>query len=199
MARDGYSIIDWGSGDSTSTDSTSDGSTSTDSTSDGGSSDGGGLPDIPTSLSDLVGPSVAATLKEFGSNPKSYIRGVIYGDLLAGFARLLKPIFTAITLLFLGSNAGVFAAANETFGLADVPVFLSEELGAALSIPVASYFDALESLVSASVPTTSGPIEGLVVVIVSAIVMIVLIETVRRIFWAAIDVIPGLSGLIGGG
>lgn len=185
----GYIFPIGGSEDDDTSDST------TDSTSDSTTDAGPGSVDLDSTPNDPGIPDWVLTPSVFASK----VRGVIYGDFLAGLAKVIAPIFTAISILFLGTNPSTFAAEGEQFGIADLPVYLFEILGNATSVPIQSWFGALQSIVIAAVPETDGPIEGLAVIFVAVVVLFVFFELARRVFWAIIDSIPILSGLIGGG
>lgn len=132
------------------------------------------------------------------SSPKRFIRGVIFGTLLSGIAAVVTPVFTAIQLVFLGSNASTFAADSETLGLVDLPVFLADAVGGAAGGLIRGVFNAIASVIAAAVPQVPGPVEGVIAALVFAIMGVVVVRLVlpaiQTALQAGLEAIPVVGG-----
>lgn len=164
--------------------------------SDGGGTDGASGGDGGIAWSDIAG---APTIPSWITDPASKIRGVIYGDLLRGFAKILAPIFIALTTLSVGTNPDVFAGPNEQYGIADLLTLLLRMVGNLMGMAVAGFFGILDAVFQAITVELPGPLGGVVATVATVAIILVMLEVGRRLFWAIIDLIPSLSGLIGGG
>lgn len=141
--------------------------------------------------------SIADTLRNFGDNPEGYIRGVLYSELLRGIARLVFPIFGALSLIFLGTDPGKFASYNEVHGVGggmmgifDLVPYLFQVIADTGQDVIILYFDTVNGVIVAITPSLPGPIDGIITTVAIVGVTIVVIETLRRLLLAGMDAVP---------
>ncbi|WP_311171803.1 hypothetical protein [Halobellus ordinarius] len=129
-------------------------------------------------------------------NPERKIRNVVFGALLSGFGSILNEIFGAGELLVLGSNAGVFGARGEIWGIADLPAVLFRLGGDVVAFLIGSAFDILTSLISGTVPQTPGPISGLIATLVVVVLLVAVVRIGGPLLLAGLEAIPVVGGPI---
>lgn len=167
---------------------------------DSGDGSGGGpiLPDwIPTSE-----PDWWSTAADWLDDPANHVRGIIFGTLLSGIAWFVEPVFDALQLVFAGSNPSEFGAEGEVWGIADLPVVLARLIGDMLSFPVDRVFDVMASVIEALTLRIPGPIDGIVINVTVAVIVIALARYGPLLVRSALEAIPVIGGplstLLGG-
>lgn len=168
--------------------------------SDGGNGGGGGginWPNIGSVPSWLDGkPKWWDNASSFLSNPVQRVRQIMFGTLLTGIAYFIEPILSAIQLIFVGSQPGTWAGANETYGMLDIPVLVLDLLGDAAALPISSTLDAFSSLIASVVPNTASPLNGILVTAVIVFVAVLVARYGPRVIRALLEAIPVLGGPI---
>ncbi|GGL26088.1 hypothetical protein GCM10009037_07130 [Halarchaeum grantii] len=153
----------------------------------GNESDGGNV--LPSWLTDNAG-----TLKDFAKNPAGFLRKFIIGSFIAGLGWLLRPIFDAIQLVFLGSEPSTFAAPGEVLGLADLPVALAGLFGDAVGSTVRVALEAVASIIGSVVPQGSGPLGGLVLTVVFVVLAVAAVRIGVPLLRAGLEAVPVVGG-----
>ena len=150
--------------------------------------------DVPSSLSDLTLPD---TLSTFLSDPRAFVLGAVITTVLQGVFGVVTAILDAILLILAGSQPAVFNGVTESqIGLADAPAALVDA-GAGVLSPD-SIIQGIESLNqpifdAAGAAGIASPVIIALVLVVETIVLLVVLERLVRI---ALDVVPGLGGLL---
>lgn len=166
-----------------------------------GVSDGGGGGGGSFSWSSLALPSwlsglkeVSDTLVKFGKHPKRFVRGIFLGWILSGIAAIVAPIFRAIQLMLLGSNPMQFAAANEQYGLLDLPALIAGLFGDTLGSVIETSFEAFSAVLAAVIPQLPGPIEGIIATLVFVMAAVVAVRIGLPLLRAGLEAIPVIGG-----
>lgn len=142
------------------------------------------------------------SLPSWLDNPAEKIRRVVYGMLVGGIAAFVEPLLEAITLVFAGSNPGVYAAPNEQYGFLDVIVLAADLLGGAVAAPVSAVLDVPTDIIGSLSFAQGSPVNGFIVnavIVVFAVVVVRYGPVLLRAGVQAIPVIGGpLAALLGG-
>ena len=117
------------------------------------SEDGDDEPSLPSFITENLD-----LLRRFLTNPGKFIRGFIFGSLLAGFGNILAEVFNVMQLLVLGSKPGEFGAPGETWGIADVPVVIGGVVGDTAGAVVLLLFDTYADILRALIPDVGSPV-----------------------------------------
>ena len=144
---------------------------------DGGSSDDDGILDsVTNSISGWGDLSLPTALKSFLADPQRFIVGAVATAILETFFGVVTTGINMIIRVFLGTNPGQFNAPGETLGLADVPVYVADQLlrvggyaSTAIIKAIGSLNDPVFALASNAGPATPLIVTGVVVIEIIAV------------------------------
>lgn len=139
----------------------------------GGTGGGGALGGFISSWDDL---SLPTTLQSFLSNPQGFVIGAVATAILESVFGVVTTAINMIIRVFLGSAPGQFNAPGETLGLADVPVYVIDQIlrvggygSTAILLAIESLNEPVFALASNAGPATPLIITGVVVAEVIAL------------------------------
>lgn len=154
--------------------------------------------DDSTGLLSLLTDGQLETLLEFVSNPGKFIRGFIFGSLLAGIGDFLTPIFEAMQLLMLGSQPAEFGAPNETWGIADVPVVIGGVIGDTAASVILLVFETYAAVLRALIPSVGSPLvaplASVALVVTGVVIFRIIGPTVLTGTQALLEAVPVVGG-----
>jgi len=137
--------------------------------------------------------NIISTLVAIGSDPGTFIREIIYGELVLGILRLASPLIDALLIVVIGESVGY----NEhgVWGIEDVILFVPITLYDVSLWSVTSLYDALLAVNRAIIPLESGLVYGVFVYGFLIVEFVIVAELSRRLLRAVLDSVPILSGV----
>ncbi|MFC6785414.1 hypothetical protein ACFQFH_05655 [Halobaculum halobium] len=152
------------------------------STSSAGSESGGGGPVLPSWL-----PSSR-------SGFLALVRGAVFRPIVKTILGIAATAYGAVLTLFQGSEPG-FSREESVWGLADLlPALASYGLDL-IEFVYGAYVDVGLFIAGAITPSVSGPVDGLILLVVFAVEAVVTVFVLIRGTRAIADAIPGVSGV----
>ncbi len=138
---------------------------------------------------------VPGPIKKLASSPVAFILGVVLNQLIGGVETITTAILDALLFVFVGDSA---TTTDGALALADIPLYVAEVLIGAVQ-PVATgirtvartFIDAITSVALAF-----GPLSPVVLAVAVGVVLVVSYYLMMALIRVALDVVPGLGGLI---
>jgi len=163
------------------------------------SDDGGGggvLDSVTNSISGWGDLSLPTALKSFLADPQRFIVGAVATALLETVFGVVTTAINVIIRVFLGTNPGEFNAPGETLGLADVPVYVVDQILRTGGYASTEILDAIASLNDPvfALASNAGPATPLIITGVVVIEIIAVLWLLERAVYVAADLLQ-LGGL----
>jgi len=147
------------------------------------------------------GYTLPETLQRFAASPQGFILGAVLSPLLQGLTDALVQVLDLIVFVFEGSGPGLVG----TLGIADIPLFIGEELTAVGStiggsaVEGTGLLGVIDRLVQSAVElaTIAGPLAPVVLAAETVFVVWLIAVIGRRTLLVIADAVPGLAGVLG--